>query len=115
MPAGPNRTRAEGRRLRRLALLAGLLAATGAQTSGAQVAPAAPAVPTQTSPQRVPAEVITAPALTTDTARTRPAPVLSTDTAEPNPQLTRRGAARIGGVVGLIILTTLLLYNVRSR
>ena len=94
MPAGPNRTRAEGQ-LRRLALRAGLLTATGARTSGAQVAPMVPT-------------------LTTDTARTHPGPVLSTDTTGPSPQLTRRGAVHIGGVVGVIILTTLLLYNVRS-
>ena len=81
----------------RLALAAGLLA-TAAR---AQTAP----VPRPDSINRPP------PTFVTDTARH----VVVVSTAEPTSEVTRRTGRRIGAVIVVLTLTTLLLYNVRSR
>ena len=82
----------------RLALAAGLLA-TAAR---AQTAPA----PRPDSINRPP------PTFVTDTARHV---VVVVSTTEPTSEVTRRTGRRIGAVIVILTLTTLLLYNVRSR
>jgi len=74
--------------------------------------------------QAVPAPVAApvAPALRPDSARTPP-PTFVADTtrrvtvvsAEPTEAVTRRSALRIAAAIAVLTLTTLLLYNVRSR
>ena len=71
----------------------------------AQVAPAPPAALPAADSAQTPA-----PTFVADTARR--APVV---TAEPTDAVTRRSAGRIGAAIVVLTLTTLLLYNVRSR
>jgi hypothetical protein len=65
----------------------------------------------------------TAPSLPPDSSK-KPAPTFVADTArhvvvvstsEPTSEVTRRTGLRIGAVIVVLTLTTLLLYNVRSR
>ena len=81
----------------RLALAAGLLA-TAAR---AQTVPAPP--PNSTKKP--------APTFVADTARH----VVVVSPTEPTTEVTRRTGRRIGAVILVLTLTTLLLYNVRSR
>jgi len=81
----------------RLMLAAGLLA-TAAR---AQTVPAPP-------PDSVKKP---APTFVADTARR----VVVVSPAEPTNEVTRRTGLRIGAVIAVLTLTTLLLYNVRSR
>ena len=61
-----------------------------------------------------PAPVRTVLALPPDTARQRPAPAAAILPEAPDP-VTRKLALRISGAILLLSLSTLLLYNVRSR
>ena len=81
----------------RLALAAGLLATT----ARAQTVPAPP--PNSTKKP--------APTFVADTARH----VVVVSPTEPTTEVTRRTGRRIGAVILVLTLTTLLLYNVRSR
>lgn len=81
----------------RLVLLAGLLA-TAAR---AQTVPAPPPDSIKKPP----------PTFVADTARH----VVVVDPAEPTTEVTRRTGLRIGAAIVVLTLTTLLLYNVRSR
>ena len=80
----------------RLLLLAGLLALA----ARAQTVPAPP-----DSIKKPP------PTFVADTARH----VVVVDPAEPTTEVTRRTGLRIGAAIVVLTLTTLLLYNVRSR
>ena len=81
---------------RQLVLTAGLLAtAASAQT-----------LPTPSDSSKKPA-----PTFMADTARH----VVVVSTSEPTTAVTRRTGLRIGAVIVVLTLTTLLLYNVRSR
>lgn len=82
-----------------LVLAAGLL-----PTAAAQTVPAPVAAPRADSVQTPP------PTFVADTARR-----VSVVTAEPTDAVTRRSAWRIGAAIVVLTLTTLLLYNVRSR
>ena len=73
----------------------------------AQTVPPAPATPVA-APR--PDSLKTPPTFVADTARH--VPVV---TAEPTDAVTRPLAWRIGAAIALLTLTTLLLYNVRSR
>ncbi|HEX8326855.1 MAG TPA: hypothetical protein VF629_04895 [Hymenobacter sp.] len=89
---------------RGLALAACLLPAARAQTVPAP-APVAPgALPRPDSLQSA------APTFVADTARH-----VTVVTAEPTDAVTRPLALRIGVAIALLTITTLLLYNVRSR
>lgn len=81
----------------RLIALAGLLA-TAAR---AQTVPAPPPDSIKKPP----------PTFVADTARH----VVVVDPAEPTTEVTRRTGLRIGAAIVVLTLTTLLLYNVRSR
>ena len=74
---------------------------------------ALPAAHAQTQPAKAPrpdSVKTAAPTFVADTAR-HPAGV----TPEPTDAVTRRSGLRIGAAIVVITLTTLLLYNVRSR
>ena len=81
----------------RLMVLAGLLATT----ARAQTVPA----PRSDSIKKPP------PTFVADTARH----VVVVSTIEPTSEVTRRTGLRIGAAIVVLTLTTLLLYNVRSR
>lgn len=90
----------------RLVLLMGLLAVGTRHPVVAQTVPV----------EAVPVPVLPAPATTPTLAdTTRQVIGLVPDTSEPTPKVTRRSATRIISVILLVTLTTLLLYNVRSR
>lgn len=93
-------------------LTAGLLwhlagAAALAQPTAPTPVPATTVLPAPADTTRRPALVV-AP----DTARRAAAPAPA---AEPTDQVTRRSAVRIGAAIVALTLSTLLLYNVRSR
>ena len=85
----------------RLVCLAGLWATA----AHAQTVPAATPAP---RPDSVPTPM---PTFVADTARH----VVVVNPAEPTTQVTRRTGLRIGAAIVVLTLTTLLLYNVRSR
>ncbi|GAB3574626.1 hypothetical protein [Hymenobacter daeguensis] len=88
-----------------LVVVAGLLAAAArAQTVPAPAA--APAGTPRTDSLKTPH-----PTFVADTTRR----VVVVDTTEPTNAVTRRTGLRIGAAIVVITLTTLLLYNVRSR
>ncbi|MBF9223925.1 hypothetical protein [Hymenobacter ruricola] len=95
--------RAAGRWGRGLALAAWLLPAARAQT-----VPAAP--PTPVAAPRADSLQPPAPTFVADTARR-----VAVVTPEPTDAVTRPLAWRIGAAIVVLTLTTLLLYNVRSR
>jgi hypothetical protein len=75
----------------------------------AQTAPQPPAAPTVAPrPDSVQKQ---APTFVADTTRR----VVVVDTTEPTDAVTRRTGLRIGVAIVVLTLTTLLLYNVRSR
>jgi acyl dehydratase len=74
----------------------------------AQTVPAAP--PTPVAAPRSDSVKTPAPTFVADTART-----VTVVTAEPSDAVTRRLAWRIGAAIVVLTLSTLLLYNVRSR
>lgn len=86
-----------------LAVAAYLLPAAHAQTL-VPAAPVTPVVAPRTDSIKVP------PTFVVDTARQ-----VTVVTTEPTDAVTRRTGLRIGAVIVLLTLTTLLLYNVRSR
>ena len=72
----------------------------------------APAARAQTVPAPRPDSVKTpAPTFVADTTRR----VVVVNTTEPTNEVTRRTGLRIGAAIVVLTLTTLLLYNVRSR
>jgi hypothetical protein len=88
-----------------LVVAAGLLApAARAQT--VSVPPAAPIVAPRPDSVKKPA-----PTFVADTTRR----VVVVNTTEPTDAVTRRTGLRIGAAIVVLTLTTLLLYNVRSR
>ncbi|WP_310393134.1 hypothetical protein [Hymenobacter sp.] len=89
-------------------LLLGLAAGLVPGLAPAQTAPALPAAPA-VSP-RPDSVKSPPPTFVADTARR-----VSVVTAEPTDAVTRRSAWRIGAAIAVLTLTTLLLYNVRSR
>ena len=115
---------------RGLALAAALLPAARAQTVPVAPVPVvrpAPATPEPPATGTAPATAVPPGAkVRTDSLRPAPAgtPTFVADTvrrvvvvspAEPTNEVTRRTGLRIGAVILIITLTTLLLYNVRSR
>ena len=89
-----------------LVVVAGLLATAA---SRAQTVPAPPAAPT--AAPRPDSMQKPAPTFVADTTRR----VVVVDTTEPTDAVTRRTGLRIGVAIVVLTLTTLLLYNVRSR
>jgi hypothetical protein len=87
-------------------LAACLLPAARAQTVPAAAPPAPVAAPRPDSLKTPP------PTFVADTARNV---TVVTAPAEPSDAVTRRLAWRIGAAIAVLTLTTLLLYNVRSR
>jgi hypothetical protein len=85
-----------------LVVAAGLLASAAGH---AQTVPAPTAAPRPDSVQKP------APTFVADTTRR----VVVVDTTEPTDAVTRRTGLRIGVAIVVLTLTTLLLYNVRSR
>ena len=92
-----------------LGLAAGVLM-TGARAQTAPGAIATPAV-VPTSTPRPDSSKNLPPTFVADTTRR----VVIVDAAEPTDAVTRRTGLRIGVVIVVLTLTTLLLYNVRSR
>ena len=91
-----------------LALAAATLPSARAQTQPAAPAPAAaPAATARPDSAKKPA-----PTFVADTARRV---VVVSPVAEPTDAVTRRTGLRIGVAIVVLTLTTLLLYNVRSR
>lgn len=88
---------------RGLVLAAYLLPAASAQTL-----PASP--PTPVTAPRTDSVKTPAPTFVADTART-----VTVVTTEPSDAVTRRLTWRIGAAIVVLTLSTLLLYNVRSR
>ncbi|WP_201977761.1 hypothetical protein [Hymenobacter rubidus] len=85
---------------RGLAVAACLLPAAYAQT--------VPTAPAQTQPDSIKKPT---PTFVADTARR----IVVVSAAEPTNEVTRRTGLRIGAAIVVLTLTTLLLYNVRSR
>ena len=85
-----------------------LLAAGPVAAAQGQTLPAAPAVPVAKS--RPDSVKVTPPTFVADTARH-----VTVVGAEPADAVTRPVALRIGAAILVLTLTTLLLYNVRSR
>ena len=93
---------------RGLAVAASLLLPAAARP---QTLPAPGPVPKAAAPRP---DSLPPPAPTFVADTTRPA-VVVVDAAEPTLAVTRRTGLRIGAVIAVLTLTTLLLYNVRSR
>ena len=89
-----------------LVVVAGLLAPAAGRAQTVPAPPAAPTAVPRPDSVRKPA-----PTFVADTTRR----VVVVDTTEPTDAVTRRTGLRIGVAIVVLTLTTLLLYNVRSR